>query len=218
MSRPSESQKSSGLYIQLGLICVYQDHRIVRSPPPPAHRVSSPRYQWAAATLSHRGRRAPTTRPTRPPPPSHVELPSPRRPPTHPPALATQAPRPRALALDPPCPPCHRCTVLQDLPATSTATPSQTARATPAPREGLSITRVGSTRATQVIRGTTRKAMWSNRPAIQPATRATSRGEATETTPVLTTTTAQVHQVKGELFIPPHQQAATPHYPPTSAT
>ena len=108
----------------LGLICVNsQDHRIVRSPPRPAHRASSLPYRWAAATQSLRGRRAPTTQPTRPPPPSHVEqLPSLRQPPTHPPAWATQAPHHRALAL--PCPPCHLCTALQDLPATSMATPS----------------------------------------------------------------------------------------------
>ena len=208
------------LYIQIGLICVYfhppQEHRIARSPPPPAHPASFLPYQWAAATQSSQGRRAHTTRPTRPPPPSQDgQLPSPRRPPTHPPALATPAPHPRDLA--PPCPPCHLCTALQDLAATSMATPSQTAQATLAPREGLSTTRVGSTLATQVIRCTTRKAMWCNSLVTQPATRATSRG-AMETMPVLTTTTAQVPQVKGDPFRPLLLQTATPPYPPTSAT
>ena len=39
-----------------------------------------------------------------------------------------------------------------------------------------------------------------------------------EITLVLTTTTAQVPQVKGDHFRPPLLQTATPHYPPTSAT
>ena len=39
------------------------------------------------------------------------------------------------------------------------AIPSPTAQATPAPREGLSITRVVSTLATQVILSTTRRAI-----------------------------------------------------------
>ena len=191
-----------------------QDPRIVLSPPPPAHLVSSPPSQWAA-TQSNRGRRAPTTQPT--PPHSHDgQLPSPHPPPTHPPALPTPAPHPRALA--PPCPPCHLCTALQDQAATSMATPSPTAQATLAPQEGPSITRVVSTLATQVILSTTRRAMWCNRLAIRPATRATSRG-AMVTTLVLTTTTAQVPQVKGDPFRPPPLlQTATPPCPPTSAT